>query len=59
LIGVLKGACVFMADLMRALKMDVEIDFVRLSSYGKEKTSSGTVTLILEAILYIVNIFLK
>jgi hypoxanthine phosphoribosyltransferase len=46
LVGVLKGASVFMADLMRALKMDVEIDFVRLSSYGKEKTSSGTVTLL-------------
>lgn len=46
LVCVLKGAYVFMADLMRALKMDVEIDFVRLSSYGKEKTSSGTVSLI-------------
>jgi len=46
LIGVLKGASVFMADLLRALKTDVEIDFVRLSSYGKEKTSSGTVTLL-------------
>lgn len=46
LVGVLKGAFVFMTDLMRALKMDVEIDFVRLSSYGKEKSSSGTVTLL-------------
>ena len=46
LIGVLKGAFVFMADLMRELKMDVEIDFVRLSSYGKGKQSSGTVTLL-------------
>ncbi len=46
LIGVLKGACVFLADLMRAIKLDVEIDFVRLSSYGKAKQSSGTVTLI-------------
>ena len=46
LVGVLKGAYVFMADLMRALRMDVEIDFVRLSSYGKEKQSTGTVTLI-------------
>lgn len=46
LIGVLKGAYAFTADLMRALKMDIEIDFVRLSSYGKEKTSSGTVTLL-------------
>lgn len=40
LIGVLKGAFVFTADLMRALRMDVEIDFVRLSK------ASGTVTLL-------------
>jgi hypoxanthine phosphoribosyltransferase len=46
LVGVLKGACVFLADLMRELKMDVEIDFVRLSSYGKGRESSGTVTLL-------------
>lgn len=46
LIGVLKGAYAFTADLMRALRMDIEIDFVRLSSYGKEKSSSGTVTLL-------------
>ena len=46
LIGVLKGASLFLADLMRALAMDVEIDFVRLSSYGKGRESSGTVTLL-------------
>ena len=46
LVGVLKGAYAFTADLMRALKMDVEIDFVRLSSYGKQKESTGTVTLL-------------
>ena len=46
LVCVLKGAYAFTADLMRALNMDVEIDFVRLSSYGKGKVSSGTVTLI-------------
>ena len=46
LIGVLKGAAIFFADLMRALKLDIEIDFVRLSSYGNEKQSSGTVTLL-------------
>jgi len=46
LVGVLKGAALFVADLMRELKMDVEIDFVRLSSYGKERESSGTVTLL-------------
>lgn len=46
LIGVLKGAVVFMADLIRHLKIDYEVDFVRLSSYGKRRTSSGTVSLL-------------
>jgi hypoxanthine phosphoribosyltransferase len=46
LVGVLKGAIVFMADLVRHLKVDVEVEFVRLSSYGKARTSSGTVTII-------------
>jgi len=46
LIAVLKGAIVFVADLVRRLKVDHEVDFVRLSSYGKRKTSSGTVTLL-------------
>ncbi len=46
MIGVLKGAFVFMSDLIRELRMDVEIDFVRLSSYGKGQTSTGTVTLL-------------
>jgi len=34
LIGVLKGAFVFMADLARALDMPLEVDFIRVSSYG-------------------------
>lgn len=46
LVGVLKGAIVFIADLVRHLKMDCEIEFVRLSSYGKARTSSGTVTIL-------------
>jgi hypoxanthine phosphoribosyltransferase len=46
LIGVLKGAVLFIADLVRHLDPSVEVDFVRLSSYGKAKTSSGTVTLV-------------
>lgn len=46
LIGVLKGAIVFIADLVRHLKLDTEIEFVRLSSYGKGRTSSGTVTIL-------------
>jgi hypoxanthine phosphoribosyltransferase len=46
LVGVLKGCFVFMADLARHLKVDAEIEFVRLSSYGKARTSSGTVTIL-------------
>jgi hypoxanthine phosphoribosyltransferase len=46
LVSVLKGAIIFMADLVRHLKLDVEIEFFRLSSYGKSRTSSGTVTVI-------------
>jgi len=46
LVPVLKGAILFAADLVRLLNFDFEIDFVRLSSYGKARTSSGTVTLL-------------
>ena len=46
LVGVLKGAIIFMADLVRHLKIDIEVEFVRLSSYGKARTSSGTVTIL-------------
>ena len=43
LIGVLKGAFVFLADLVRHLSIPVEIDFVRLSSYGSQMETSGIV----------------
>ena len=46
LVGVLKGAILFIADLVRHLKFDAEIEFVRLSSYGKARTSTGTVTIL-------------
>jgi len=46
LIGVLKGAFMFMADLVRHLKVEARVEFVRLSSYGKGRTSSGTVTMV-------------
>src|SRR4051812_13223695 len=46
LVGVLKGAIVVMADLVRHLNVDFEVEFVRLSSYGKARTSSGTVTIL-------------
>ncbi len=43
LICILKGACYFMADLSRAIRREVFIDFMGISSYGKEKTTSGEV----------------
>jgi hypoxanthine phosphoribosyltransferase len=43
LIGILKGSFVFMADLVRRLDMPLELDFVRLSSYGSGTESSGKI----------------
>lgn len=43
LIGVLNGAFMFLADLMRAIDIDCEVDFLKLSSYGAQKVSSGQV----------------
>jgi len=43
LIGVLNGAFMFLADLMRAIDIDCEVDFLKLSSYGAAKISSGEV----------------
>lgn len=45
LIGILKGAYMFLADLARAIDRPVRIDFIGISSYGKGKTSSGEVRL--------------
>ena len=42
-IGILKGAWIFLSDLVRQLSMPVEIDFVRLTSYGKESVTSGEI----------------
>jgi hypoxanthine phosphoribosyltransferase len=43
LVSVLNGAFMYTADLMRAIDTDCEIDFLKLSSYGDEKVSSGEV----------------
>lgn len=43
LVSVLNGAFMFTADLMRAIDTDCEIDFIKLSSYGAAKVSSGEV----------------
>ena len=45
LIAILKGACFFLSDLARAIGRDVSIDFMGISSYGRDKTSSGEVRL--------------
>jgi hypoxanthine phosphoribosyltransferase len=46
LIGILKGSFVFMADLVRELGLPVEVDFVKLSSYGSGKKTSGKVKVV-------------
>ena len=46
LVGVLKGAFVFMSDLARAIDLPVEIDFMAVSSYGSGTTSSGVVRIV-------------
>ena len=45
LVSVLKGAVVFLADLMRAIDVPVECEFIALSSYGSSSRSSGIVKL--------------
>lgn len=42
-VGVLKGSFMFLADLVRAIDLPMEIDFLGLSSYGMETKSSGVV----------------
>ncbi|GLI33103.1 hypoxanthine phosphoribosyltransferase [Desulforhabdus amnigena] len=43
IIGVLKGAFIFLADMVRRLSIPVEVDFVRLASYGESSETSGKV----------------
>ncbi len=46
MVSVLKGSVVFMADLMRAVTIPCEIDFMAVSSYGDKTKSSGTVRIL-------------
>jgi hypoxanthine phosphoribosyltransferase len=46
LVGVLKGAFMFMADLSRAIDLPVEFDFMAVSSYGNSTKSSGVVRIV-------------
>jgi hypoxanthine phosphoribosyltransferase len=45
LIGILKGAFIFMADLLRQLTVPAKVDFLRVSSYGSGTSSSGKIRL--------------
>ena len=45
LIGVLKGATIFLADLARQIKLDATFDFIAVSSYGNSREQSGEVKL--------------
>ena len=46
LVGVLKGAVFFIADLMRAIDVPCEVDFMAISSYGSATDSSGVVRIL-------------
>lgn len=46
LIGILKGSFLFLADLIRHLDFSLEVDFIRLSSYGKGRETSGKVKVV-------------
>ncbi|HTR97286.1 MAG TPA: hypoxanthine phosphoribosyltransferase [Candidatus Acidoferrales bacterium] len=47
-VAVLKGACMFQCDLARATPIDLELDFLAVSSYGAGTTSTGRVQLIMD-----------
>lgn len=46
LVGVLKGACIFLSDLVREIDLETSIDFIAVSSYGRGKESSGQVRML-------------
>jgi hypoxanthine phosphoribosyltransferase len=47
-VGILKGSFVFLADLVRAIDMPLQVDFVKLTSYGSGTQSSGRITVLLD-----------
>jgi hypoxanthine phosphoribosyltransferase len=55
LIGILKGAFVFLSDLVRHLTIPVKIDFIRVRSYGSSASSSGNIRLTKEIEIDIKN----
>ena len=46
IVGILKGASIFFADLARSIDLPLQMDFMSVSSYGTEATSSGVVKII-------------
>jgi hypoxanthine phosphoribosyltransferase len=48
IIGILNGSFIFMADLVKCISINCEMDFFKLSSYGEEKISSGRVKMLKE-----------
>jgi len=46
LVGILKGSFIFLADLIRNLDMELEVDFLAVSSYGKSTKTSGVVKIL-------------
>jgi len=46
IIGVLNGSFLFLADIVRELDIEYEVDFIKISSYGNSNTTSGTVRLL-------------
>jgi len=55
IIGVLNGAFLFMADLVRNLDIEYEVDFIKIDSYGNNTKSSGTVRLLKDISAEITN----
>jgi len=55
LIGVLKGAFVFLSDLVRYLTIPVKVDFIRVCSYGSDVSSSGNIRLTKEIEIDVTN----
>lgn len=51
LVGILKGAFVFMADLARNINLPCHVDFVRISSYGDQTVTSGDLKIIMDVSL--------
>ena len=45
MIGILNGAFIFLADLARAVELDLKVDFIRVASYGNATSTSGKITM--------------